>query len=389
MRILVATGSFKDVYSPSEAAAVIANALDGSKNDITTLPFCDGGEYTYDVLRERFDYEEVTVSGVLNPYGKTVTSHYLLSGDTAHIVSSCILRLYPEEDQYKNPLTLTDYGYGQLIADALSRGCRHLVLYFGGTSTVSCGMGSVQALGAKLYDESGNMLTHPCTGADLAHISHIDVSDSLYPEVTVHVIGDGNSKTDALPGITSLKVGKCFSSEKAEIVSASTLGVKNILRLTGIAPDKDFTGAAGGLLFGLEQIFSNVTYTLGGLYFKDILDVENQISSCDLVITGEGRYDNTADGKAPSVIASLSQKCGKPAYLVCGQIEKNAVRHYAGGIIDCSEEPQFSAQGIEKLITAQEYYDSVSLPRSYEECIEFFRTRTPLLLQKLFSRCGL
>lgn len=389
MKILVATGSFKDVYSPSEAAAVIAGALDGSKNEITSLPFCDGGEYTYDVLQERFDYEEVSVNGVINPYGRKVTSHYLLDGDTAHIVSSCILRLYPEEDPYKNPLTLTDYGYGQLIADALSKGCRHLVLYFGGTSTVSCGMGVAQALGVKLIDKGGKEMTSPCTGGDLVDISRIDASEALRPDITVHVIGDGNSKTDALPGITSLKVGKSFFTEKESIVSLSTSGVKNILHLTGIAPDKDFTGAAGGLLFGLEQVFQSVKYTLGGLYFKDVLDVERQISCADLVITGEGRYDNTADGKAPSVIASLAKKCGKPAWLVCGQIEKKAVTQYAGGIVDCSSISQFSSQGIEKLLTAQEYYDTAVLPQSYGDCIDYFRKYTPLLLRDLFCKCDL
>ena len=354
MKILVATGSFKDVFSPLEAADVICSALDRDKNEVTSVPFCDGGEYTYEVLRHCFGYEEQLVEQVVNPYGRACACSYLIQGDEAHIVSSSILRLYPEEDVYKNPLNLTDYGYGQLIADALQRGCRKL-----------------------------------CTGADLNRIARIEPPETDYSGIDVHIVADGNSKVDALPGITGLKVGRHWSEKKEQIVSSSMEGIRNVLKLTGISPQKDFTGAAGGLLFGLEQIFPHIRYTLGGLYFNEVLGVEKKISDCDLVITGEGRYDNTADGKAPSVIAMLAKKHAKKAILVCGQIDKKAVGSYRGGIIHCEEEPQFFRQGIEQVLTCQEFFDSVSLPDSYEACIRLFREQTPQLIRELFRKAGL
>ena len=389
MKILVATGSFKDVFSPLEAADVICSALDRDKNEVTSVPFCDGGEYTYEVLRHCFGYEEHPVEQVFNPYGRACACSYLVQADEAHIVSSSILRLYPEEDVYKNPLNLTDYGYGQLIADALKRGCRKLTLYFGGTSTVSCGMGALQALGARLFDAEGNLIPVPCTGADLNRIAHIESPETDYSGIDVHIVADGNSKVDALPGITGLKVGRHWSEEREQIVSSSMEGIRNVLKLTGISPQKDFTGAAGGLLFGLEQIFPHIRYTLGGLYFNEVLGVEKKISDCDLVITGEGRYDNTADGKAPAVIAMLAKKHAKKAILVCGQIDKKAVGSYRGGIIHCEDEPQFFRQGIEQVLTCQEYFDSVSLPDSYEACIRLFREQTPQLIRELFRKAGL
>ena len=387
MKILAATGSFKDVYSPVEAAEMLRNALDGEKNEISAIPFCDGGEYTYEVLRSRFDYDVIESDGVLNAYGVPVKTGYLADGDTAHIVSSRIIRLYPEEDEYKNPLALTDYGFGQLIADALGRGYRKLILYFGGTSTAACGMGALQALGGELYNGHGEKIPVPCTASDLAEITRI-VSPK-YRDVHVHVIGDGNSKVDALPGITGLKVGKTFSPMKEEIVRKCTQGVNNIVNITKISPDYDFTGAAGGLLFGLEQCFDNIEYTLGGLYFSDVLGIESEIEKADLVITGEGRYDNTADGKAPSVIAGLARKHKKEAVLVCGQIEKKAVKNYAGGVITCESEPWLAAQGITRLLTCQEYYDGVSLPEGYSDAVDFFREHTPDEIKKLFRKIGI
>ena len=129
MKILIATGSFKDVFNPIEAAEVIRNAL-SPDNESVLLPFCDGGEYTYEVLKHNFSfYHEITARNVVNPYGISKDTGYLINGDEAHLVSSSILRLYPEEDKYKNPLMLTDYGYGQMIADAIQKGCKKLFLY--------------------------------------------------------------------------------------------------------------------------------------------------------------------------------------------------------------------------------------------------------------------
>ena len=389
MKILVATGSFKDVFSPIEAAEIISKALDHKLNTVDIIPFCDGGEYTFELLKKYLPFQTVIVERVLSPYGTLRDIPYFVNGEEAHLVSSCVLRLYPDEDKFKNPLTLTDYGYGQLVADAINKGCKKLVLYIGGTSTACCGMGMIQALGIKLFTAEGEEIQLPCRGEDLQNIARIDNSGVCLPNVDVLVVADGNSKTDALPGITGLKVGKFFSAEKARIVSESMHGIENVIHLTGISVKKDFTGAAGGLLFGLEQVFPEAQYVLGGLYFSRFLNVEKKIEEADLVITGEGRYDNTADGKAPSVITRLAKKHGKPAILVCGQHDKRAIPYYKGGIVDCRNDKKFQQEGITAIITGQEYYDQLILPQSYQESIDLFREKTPALLQDLFQQAGL
>lgn len=389
MRILVASGSFKDVFNPIEATEVISEALDREKNDVFSLPFCDGGEYTYEVLQHYFHYEVVTARDVMNPYGMLKNVHYLINGDEAHLVSSSLLRLHPEEDSFKNPLMLTDYGFGQMIADAVQKGCRKLFLYIGGVSTVCCGIGLIQALGAKLYNKNNQLICTPCRGSDIESIDRIETTELHFPDVEVSVIADGNSKVDALPGISALKVGKSFSEEKEAIVSKLMNGIENIIRLTCISPQKDFTGAAGGLLFGLEQVFPDICYTLGGLYFNRVLGLEKRIEEADLVITGEGRYDNTADGKGPCVITRLAKKHGKPAVLVCGQHDKSKIPVYTGGIVDCRNIEQFRSEGITTVVTGQEYYDGIMLPQSYQDCTSLFRKQTPVLLKHLFEKAGL
>ena len=389
MKILIATGSFKDVFNPIEAAEVIRNAL-SPDNESVLLPFCDGGEYTFEVLKHNFSYfHEITARNIVNPYGISKDAGYLINGDEAHLVSSSILRLYPEEDKYKNPLMLTDYGYGQMIADAIQKGCKKLFLYIGGVSTACCGFGLIQALGAKLYTKNEQLIPEPCRGKDLLRVNRIDTTGLNFHDIEIQVVADGNSKVDALPGITALKVGKSFSEQKETIVSELMKGVENVISLTEISPTKDFTGAAGGLLFGLEQVFPSICYTLGGLFFNRVFGLEEMIEKADLVITGEGRYDNTADGKGPCVITRLAKKHGKSAVLVCGQHEKSKIPVYTGGIVDCRGDEMFQREGITEIITGQEYYDEIKIPQQYEDCISLYRKQTPVLLKQLFRKAEL
>ena len=153
MKILVASGSFKDVYDPIEACEVIRQALNQDKNQVETQPICDGGEYTFDILKRYFGMSEITAENIVNTYHRKGNARYLVKGSEAHIVSSEILRLFPREDCYKNPLQLTDYGFGQLVWDALNRGYKDIILYIGGTSTVTCGMGFDATVSYKFANE--------------------------------------------------------------------------------------------------------------------------------------------------------------------------------------------------------------------------------------------
>lgn len=385
MKILVASGSFKDVYNPVEACQVIAAAVENGKNDITELPICDGGEYTYEVLQTFFHYDERIMKGILNAYGNPIEARYLVRGDEAHIVSSEIIRLYPEEDAFKNPLQLTDYGLGQMVARVIKEGYKKIKLYLGGTSTVCCGIGFAQALGANIYSYTDEIISTPVLGKDLAFIRKIDCSNILKFNGEISVIADGNAKSYEMSSITELKIGKRFSDNKRKIVELTNEGIRNIEKITGISPEKNFSGAAGGLLFGIDKCFTP-EYKLGGYYFAKLLGLEEKIQDADLVITGEGRFDNTACGKTPATVAALAKKNKTPLWFVCGQIAENSVKNYAGGILDGENEINLKNIGIRKLFTCQEYYDDHPLEGNYKDQIEIFRSKTPELLKELFAR---
>ncbi len=83
-------------------------------------------------------------------------------------------------------------------------------------------------------------------------------------------------------------------------------------------------GAAGGLGYGLAT-FCRAELQPGFPLVAHTLQIEERIAASDLVITGEGRLDTqTLYGKAPTEVARLAKKHGKPVAIVCGQCETGA-----------------------------------------------------------------
>lgn len=391
MKLLVASGSFKDVFSPFEAVDMLEKVFAEYGYEVDKCPFCDGGEYTYSILRSVLkNPKEIVVDDVSNAYGKRVASHYLVDdNNSAHIVSSEIIRLYPEEDEYKNPLNLTDYGYGQLIADAIKKGFQDIKLYLGGTSTVDFGMGMLQALGGSIFDETGWEFPAPITLKELARVRRVSFDKSKYRLIKMTVIADGDAKADEMEGITRLKIGKRFAGESDKIIEALNYSLQSISDVTGLGLRRSFSGAAGGMLYGIDSAF-NANYLLGGEHFINLLGLKEKMRRYDLVITGEGRYDNTACGKAPASIASTAAAFGKPVLLVCGQIVKNSFYDkidYRGGIISASGEAE--RIGISRIITCQEYYDQYPAKGPYPEQTKYYKEMTPVILKKLIGKLDL
>ncbi len=72
----------------------------------------------------------------------------------------------------RNPLYTTTYGVGEVIRDAIARGCRHFIIGIGGSATNDGGIGMLQALGFDLLDQEGVPVRHGALGLkDLAVIS--------------------------------------------------------------------------------------------------------------------------------------------------------------------------------------------------------------------------
>ncbi len=383
----IVSGAFKDVFSPDEACNVIKSALPHGIEAVT-VPFCDGGEYTYDVLLNTGRYSEVFVDDVVNPYYKLVRSKYLVSGDEAHIVSSEIIRLFPEDDKEKNPLLLTDYGLGQLLKHAVDNGTKHIFLYLGGTSTVCFGMGFVQALGVRFYNHKGELIDKPLCAEDICKLSKYYKGNVNYSDYDLTVVCDGDARSYEMRGINSLKISAQFESIKEKVLDELELCRQKVLTLTEESDDIRFGGAAGGILYGAKLVFSP-RCVLGGEFIKDLLDAEKAIAECDYVITGEGRYDNSACGKTPIFVSGMARKYGKKIYLICGQVDGRLLNDAGLDVITATDCPEIKDNGLEAIITCQRYYGNALDGMDYKDKVCLFKKMTPVYLKEIFGRFAL
>jgi glycerate 2-kinase len=411
LKILIASGSFKDVYNPSEASTVIQECIESlniSGLVINSIPMSDGGEYSSEVLFNAVKCTKISVNGVVNPYGKIVESYYLeLDRETAYIGSSEILRLIPEDDIYKNPLLLSSFGLGQLISDAINRNYKRIVIGLGGTSTVDAGIGMMQALGGVFKDKTDKIIQPEkyFQGQDLLNIAKIDFSRIQKKANGIHF----SSACDA--GITieqmhipnNQKISHIYDDERnhinktledavhkySRVVSKSLSGQskwfdKNLM-------DSKYLGVAGGINISLLAGF-NLHPLLGSKYFMDTLKLEDAICNADLVITGEGFLDNSFAGKTPIGVSQLAIMHGKRTVIVCGNVGMNLKKHFNSFM--SNDLPQtIVAHGVETIISCHPFYDSDVPPVDYSERMKYFSLNNPtnilLGLQQYFTQRGM
>ena len=167
MKIVVAIDSFKGSLTSLEAGQAVRSGILNACPDaqVTVMPLADGGEGTVEALTLGMGgtLQTVTVTG---PLGKAVTAQYGILQDkkTAIIemAAAAGITLIPEE--MRSPLHTTTYGVGELILDAIHKGCRRFIVGIGGSATNDGGLGMLQALGYRMLDANGESVPFGAIG---------------------------------------------------------------------------------------------------------------------------------------------------------------------------------------------------------------------------------
>ena len=100
-----------------------------------------------------------------------------MPGGTAVIEMSCAAGITLLTAEERNPMHTTTYGVGQVIADAIDKGCRDFIVGIGGSATNDGGIGMLQALGFGILDANGDQV--PLGGAGLEKIAAITSENAL------------------------------------------------------------------------------------------------------------------------------------------------------------------------------------------------------------------
>jgi glycerate kinase len=351
-----------------------------AETEVVVRPLADGGEGTVDALTQGLGgrMETVTVTG---PLGAPVKASYgILPDGTAVIEMAAAAGLPLVPEAQRDPLRTTTRGVGELIADALAKGCRHFVLGIGGSATNDGGAGMLQALGFELLDAAGRPIAPGAQGLAALAAIRTEHALPLRPEFagcSFRVACDvtnplcGPQGCSAVYGPQKGATPESIAAMDGWLAAYATLAAK-------VCPDADpnqsGAGAAGGLGFALCA-FLGASLESGVGLILEATGFEALAAQADLVVTGEGRLDaQSVQGKAPIGVARLAKRHGKPVIAFCGCTTADARVCNAAGIdayfpilravqpLEEAMQPQTAAQNLEA--TAEQVFRLFRLSRA-------------------------
>ena len=306
----------------------------------------DGGEGTGGILTKSMGGEIVTVS-VKDPLGRLINAQYSIistdisflktAGEATGKATTAIIEMAQASGltllskEERNPLLTSTYGTGEMILDAVSKGCRKFLIGIGGSATNDGGTGMLEALGFRFLDKNGKEIKG-CCGGRLGEIADIDsklVSQEILDSEFI-VACDVTTPFCGKEGAT-----KVFASQKGadeEAIETLEKGMQSFAQVInnkyGInLNDIPGTGAAGGLggafkAFLKAELKSGIDMILDAAGFDDIIE------GATLVITGEGKIDfQSSSGK---VIDGICRRCltkNIPVLAIAGIVDDNTDNH--------------------------------------------------------------
>ena len=385
-KILVAVDSFKGSMTRLEAGNAIKKGIKSILPDteVRVRPVADGGEGTTDALiygRDGVSRERCYVTG---PLGDRITAEYTIynaaDGRTAVMEMAVAAGLPLVPGNRRDPMHTTTYGVGEMINDAVSKGCERFIIGIGGSATNDGGIGMLQALGFYCLDADGHEVPYGAEGLGVLerivipgkmlvrkNSSELAVADPVDTPIvgTAAISGAGAVDESCVddddfasrlsrctfsiacdvtnPLVGELGCSRVFAPQKgadAEMVEIMDGYMKNyadvVERSAEGKSDRNTpgAGAAGGLGYAFLMF-------LGGKLMPGIdivlseIGLEADVEWADTVITGEGRIDaQTMMGKTPLGVAKLAKKHGKYVIAIGGCLGDGAENCVKEGVFN-------------------------------------------------------
>lgn len=338
MKAVIAIDSLKGSLSSIEAGQAIAEGIKkaDAKADVVIRPLADGGEGTVEALVCGMNgtLQPVKVTG---PLGDPVVCEYGIIDETKTAViemsGAAGITLVP--DVKRNPLYTTTYGVGEVIRDAIEKGCRRFIVGIGGSATNDGGIGMLQALGYGFLNKDGEQVPFGAIG--LRELETI-ADTYVLPELAECEFKIACDVTNPLCGENGCSA--VYGPQKGADPSMIMEMDKWLRYYAALAREKfpkanlnePGTGAAGGLGFAFLT-FTNAVLESGIKIVLEETKLESFVKDADVVVTGEGRLDfQTAMGKAPVGVAGLAKKFDIPVLAFAGSVTKDATECNKNGI---------------------------------------------------------
>ena len=345
MRVLLAFDKFKDSISARDACTFAAAALAERHGDwiVDACPLSDGGEGFSEILTASVR-GQVIGSSVTGPRDDEVQASIgMVPFDRIPLAARAFLPPPPErsraaptvavidmasasglallEPEDRDLWETTTVGTGELIRTATELGAAAILLGVGGSATHDLGLGALAALGMEFQSSRGDAVFPPVPSC-WREINRIDgiVSPPVPPiriacDVSNPLLGPRGAAATYGPqkGLRPADLARLDheSARLAMMLCSHCNRPDSLMEMPG-------TGAAGGISFGLMAA-AGAQLVPGFDFVSAWLDLEARLAAADLVITGEGRFDDSSlNGKGPGAVAARALAVGKPVHVFAG-----------------------------------------------------------------------
>lgn len=347
MRVMVAPDSFGDTLTATEAADAIGRGWRQARpsDELVIAPQSDGGPGFVDVLATRLGTMQVL--DVDGPLGDAVRARWLLDGSTAYIeaAAACGLSLLGGPPTTQTALKSSSYGVGQLIAAALAAdGVDRIYVGLGGSSCTDGGRGMIRALGGLTM-----------AAQSVQHIDLVAATDVENP-----LLGEGGAAHVFGPQ-------KGADSDLVEMLEDLNRDWATVLELqcgTNVAelPGAGAAGGIGAALFALGGRSES-----GASVVAEVTDQRAVLSSVDLVVTGEGKFDSQSlRGKLVTRLAAAGAGSGVETIVIAGQVKLDHAQLESTGIVRAYSVTEF-AGSVEKSMSDAEHQVELLAKHAAEE----------------------
>lgn len=354
MRVVVAPDSFKGSLSALEAARAVETGITRVFPDalVRLFPMADGGEGTLDAVLYATQGERRSLN-VVGAAGESIDAEYGVipheQGDIAVIESAQVVGLPMAGGS--DVAQRSTRGLGALVRHCLDQGLRRFMIGLGGSSTNDGGTGVLEALGVRLLDQAGSLISPTLSG--LADLHRIDFStlDARVAQADITLMTDVDNPLCGDDGATAT-----FGPQKgvrAQDVPLFDSRIAHLAQLCDAWLGRPLSreagaGAAGGL--GYAFMLLGAKRRPGAEVVCELMGLDAAIGQADWVVTGEGRSDaQTLHGKLPMAVSRLAHRRSVPVSLVSGRIDaasRSMLETRFDGCFEAAPEPMPLAQAM-------------------------------------------
>lgn len=360
MKVLIASDKFKGTFSSKEIGEMIDKALKENDSTIETevMQVSDGGDGLIEAIRWRNNYSRWKFLSYAANTNRKAQSKYLYNiyNSTAIVESAVTIGMATLRKDERDIMKLNSYGLGFDIARVLEvRTPKRLVIGVGGTATNDMFLGAAKALGFKFLDKSGAEVDP--IPANFLQIDKIIKPD--FPKLFGLEICIATDVTNPLSGENGASAvygpQKGATPEQVEFLDGALRHIAGIIKRDFSVDVLDIpgAGAGGGIAGGIIGLIGGKIIP-GADFVLDTIEFDKFASESDLIITGEGSFDNQSlQGKITGNIIKRCEKLGKKVVVVCGKSDvssENVFPLFGETVVELDEAKKMTGEKMQKVV---------------------------------------